>query len=329
MKTYTRLSLEERVEISKLLAQGVKKSVVSRHLKRNKSTISNEVIHWGKKYDPLKAHWYAQKAASMRNGKRKLIYNSPLFEYVLEKLKLKWSPEQISERIIMEFPNNSDMRISYESIYTYIYLLPGGSLKKELISYLRQQKKSRYSRKGKYDKRGKIPDMISIEERPKEVEDRSIAGHWEGDLIMGKGHKSAMGTIVERKTRTVILVPLKAKDATSVRKAFEKELKTLPDQMRLSMTYDNGKEMAQHKLFTKNTKIKVYFAHPYSPWERGTNENTNGLIRQYFPKGTDFNTITKKEIKLVQHQLNARPRKTLNWKTPREVFQEEILSKSG
>jgi len=329
MKTYTRLSLKERVEISKLLARDIGKSEIARILERDKSTISNEVNVWGKKYDPLKAHWYAQKAASIRNGKRKLICNRPLYEYVTQKLKLKWSPEQISEKIIEEFPNNIDMRISHESIYTYIYLLPRGSLKKELIGYLRQQKKSRYSRKGKYDKRGKIPDMISIEERPPEVESRSIAGHWEGDLIMGNAHKSAMGTIVERKTRTVILVPLKAKDATSVRKAFEKELKTLPDQMRLSMTYDNGKEMTQHKLFTQNTKIKVYFAHPYSPWERGTNENTNGLIRQYFPKGTDFNTITKKEIKLAQNQLNARPRKTLNWKTPREVFQQEILSESG
>ena len=329
MKKYTRLSLEERIEISKLLSQGIRKSGIARILERDKTTISNEVNVWGKKYDPLKAHWYSRKAASLRNRKKKMVGNRPLYDYVIEKLKLKWSPEQISKRIIKEFPNNSDMRISHETIYTYIYLLPRGSLKKELIGYLRQQKKSRYSRKGKYDKRGKIPDMVSIDERPPEVEGRSIAGHWEGDLIIGKDHKSAMGTIAERKTRTVILVHLKAKDATSVRKAFEKELKTLPDQMRLSMTYDNGKEMAQHKLFTKNTKIKVYFAHPYSPWERGTNENTNGLIRQYFPKGTDFNTITKKEIKLVQHQLNARPRKILNWKTPREVFQEEILSKSG
>jgi len=328
MKTYTRLSLEERVEISRLLALGTKQSAIARKLKRNKSTISNEISPWAGKYDPLKAHWYAQKAASMRNRKRKLSGDMRLYGYVLEKLKLKWSPQQISKRLPVDFPNNTDMRISHEAIYTYIYLLPRGALKKELISYLRQQKKSRYSRKGKYDKRGKIPDMISIEERPKEVEHRSVAGHWEGDLIVGKDHKSALGTVVERKTRTVILVPLKAKDATTVRKAFEKELINLPEQMRLSMTYDNGKEMAQHKLFTKNTRIKVYFAHPNSPWERGTNENTNGLIRQYFPKGTDFNTITKKQVKHAQDQLNARPRKVLNWKSPKEVFYQEVLSKS-
>lgn len=169
--------------------------------------------------------------------------------------------------------------------------------------------------------------MISIEERPKEVEDRSVAGHWEGDLIMGKGHRSAIGSIVERKTRTVILVKLKAKDATSVRKAFEKELKSLPKQMKKTMTYDQGHEMAEHKLFTKNTKMKVFFCHPASPWERGTNENTNMLIRDYFPKGTDFSKISKKELKRVQYELNERPRKTLNWKSPLDVFENEVLKK--
>lgn len=235
--------------------------------------------------------------------------------------------QQISTYLSKKYVNDSTMQISHESIYTYIYLLPRGELKKELIGYLRQRKKSRYSRKGVNDKRGKIPEMVSIEERPAEVADRSVAGHWEGDLLMGKGHKSAIGTIVERKTRTVILVKLKAKDATSVRKAFERELITLPKQMRKSMTYDQGHEMAEHKLFTKNTKIKVYFCHPSSPWERGTNENTNMLIRDYFPKGTDFSKITKKELKRVQYELNERIRKTLDWESPLDVFEREILNK--
>jgi IS30 family transposase len=226
-----------------------------------------------------------------------------------------------------KYAEKPTMQISHESIYTYIYLLPRGELKKELIGYLRQKKKSRYPRKGSNDKRGKIPEMISIEERPAEVADRSVAGHWEGDLILGKGHKSAIGTIVERKTRTVILVKLKAKDATSVRKAFERELLSLPKQMRKTMTYDQGHEMSEHKLFTKNTKIKVYFCHPASPWERGTNENTNMLIRDYYPKGTDFNTISKKELKRVQYELNERIRKTLDWESPLDVFQREILNK--
>ena len=167
--------------------------------------------------------------------------------------------------------------------------------------------------------------MISIHERPKEVEDRIIPGHWEGDLIMGKDHKSAIGTIVERTTRTVILVPLKAKDAPSVRKAFAKELKTLPSQITVTLTYDRGTEMSEHKLFTKETNMQVYFCDPHSPWQRGTNENTNMLIRDFFPKQTDFSKFTRKEIKHVQKLLNERPRKTLDWSTPKEKFKELLL----
>ena len=167
--------------------------------------------------------------------------------------------------------------------------------------------------------------MISIHERPKEVEDRIIPGHWEGDLIVGKDHKTAMGTIVERTTRTVILVPLKKRDAESVRKAFAKELKSLPKQMTLSMTYDQGKEMSEHKLFTEETNMQVYFCDPHSPWQRGTNENTNMLIRDFFPKQTDFSKFTRKEIKHVQKLLNERPRKTLDWLTPKERFRELLL----
>ena len=173
----------------------------------------------------------------------------------------------------------------------------------------------------------KIADAVSIDERPEEVKGREIPGHWEGDLIVGKEHASVIGTLVERTTRTIILVPLKALDATTVRAAFEKEFKTIPAQMKLTMTYDNGSEMAQHKLFTKHTKIKVYFAHPYSPWERPTNENSTGLVRDYFPKGTDFNTIPKSRLKEVQKQLNERPRNVLNRRTPKEVFEEMILKK--
>ena len=323
------MTLQERVTISNLLAAGKSKSYISVELGRHRSAISRELNPWGKKYDPLRAQRYADLGAGMRNNKRKLDAVTGLLEYIREKLSLKWSPEQISHKITRDFPDNEQMRVSHETIYTYIYLLARGSLKKELISHLRQGKKSRYSRKGSNDKRGRIPDMISIEERPAEVEDRSIAGHWEGDLIVGKDHKSALGTIVERKTRSVIMVKLKSQDAESVREAFEQELVNLPEQMRKTMTYDNGKEMTQHKLFTKNTKIKVYFCHPYSPWERGTNENTNGLIRQYFPKGTDFNKVTVEEIKAAQHQLNERPRKVLDWATPKELFEQEILTKSG
>lgn len=162
--------------------------------------------------------------------------------------------------------------------------------------------------------------MLSIHERPEEVADRSVPGHWESDLIIGKDHQSAIGTLVERTTRTTILVSLKSKDAVSVRKAFAQTVKRLPQEVFKSITHDRGSEMAQHELFTKDTKVQIYFADPQSPWQRGTNENTNGLIRQYFPKGTDFNTVPRKELKRVQTLLNQRPRKTLNWETPETEF---------
>jgi IS30 family transposase len=179
-------------------------------------------------------------------------------------------------------------------------MLPKGKLKKELIGYLRQKKKLRKNRKQSNESRGRISDMISIHVRPKEVKDRVMPGHWQGDLIMAKDHKSALGTMVERTTRTLILVPLKTKDAKSVRKSFAKELKTLPSQMKRSMTYDRGKELTEHKLLTKETKMQVYYCDPHSPLQRGTNENTNMLIRDFFPKQTDFSTFTRNEIKYVQ-----------------------------
>jgi IS30 family transposase len=214
------------------------------------------------------------------------------------------------------------MQVYPETIYTYLYVLPRGELKKELLGHLRQFRTRRRKRGKEHAAHAPIPDLISIHERPPDVADRSIPGHWEGDLIIGKDHHSALGTLVERTTRTTLLIPLKESDAASVRTAFARRIKCLPKQMRLSMTYDRGGEMAQHKLLTKETKMKVYFADPYSPWQRGTNENTNGLIRQYFPKGTDFNTITPYQIRKVQDRLNGRPRKVLGWNSPFEAMQE-------
>ncbi len=192
------------------------------------------------------------------------------------------------------------MSITHETIYQYIYVQAKGELKKELISMLRQKKPKRYKRVLSTEKRGVIPDMISIEQQPAEVTDRSVAGHWEGDLIVGKDHQSALGTLVERSTRYLLLVHLKAKDAESVRKAFAKKLRTMPKDIKRSLTYDRGKEMARHKEFTISTKMQVYFCHPHSPWQRGTNENTNGLVRDFFPKGTDFNKVSKQEVSKIQ-----------------------------
>lgn len=325
MKKYSRLTYQERIRIEVLFKENKTLIEIGKILGRHKSTISREISRYPYSYNGDKAHVQASLLASQHNCYRKLDINDCLYEAVYEKLKKRWSPEQICTYLKRKFPLDKSMQISPESIYTYIYVLTKGELKKELISYLRQEKKNRNRRKGTNEKRGKIPDMISIEERPSEVEDRSLPGHWEGDLILGKGHKSAIGTLVERKTKTVILVPLKSKDATSVRKAFEKQFKTLPRQMALSLTYDQGHEMAEHKLFTANTKMKVYFCHPASPWERGTNENTNMLIRDYFPKGTDFAKVSTKEIKRVQNELNERIRKSLNWECPKDVFAAEIF----
>lgn len=330
MKT-TELILPQREELSRLLSQGHRLTDIAKLLCKDRSTISREISRQGmdkSTYRAHRAHWHARQQKRKQGRKRKIDQNTELKQFIFDKLKLRWSPDQIARELKAVYPEDESMQVSHETIYTYIYILPRGSLKTELLMYLRQQKKYK-RRKGKNqprneEKRGIIPEMISIEERPKEVEDRTIPGHWEGDLILGKWKRSALGTIVERTTRTVILVPLKNKDAQSVRKSFAREMKKLPAQMKLSLTYDQGKEMTQHKLFTKDTKIKVYFAHPGSPWERGTNENTNGLIRQFFPKGTEFDKVSRKEIKHVQDLLNGRPRKALEYRKPYEVFNELI-----
>lgn len=250
---------------------------------------------------------------------------------VVDKLRLRWSPEEIVARLAEEYPQDTTMRISHEAMYQYIYVLPRGSLKRELVQALRQERKHRRKNGGRKhqaaETRGKIAHMLSIEERPVEVANRTVPGHWEGDLILGKYKRTALGTLVERTTRTTILVPLKAKDAASVRRAYVKALRTLPPELTKTLTYDQGKEMSEHQRFTIATNITVYFAHPGSPWERGTNENTNGLIRQYFPKGTDFSTVSVREIKRVQRELNDRPRKVLGWKKPDEVFNQLVALK--
>lgn len=330
MKT-SEFTLSEREELSRLLSQGFTFVAIGKLLLKDRKTISSEVSRAGMDrhaYRAHKAHFHARQEKRKQGRKRKIDHNPELKQFLFDKLKERWSPDQIAKTLKGLYPDKESMRVSHETIYTYIYVLPRGSLKKELLGYLRQQKKYR-RRQGKNqpkneEKRGQIPEMISIEERPKEIEDRIIPGHWEGDLLMGKYKRSALGTLVERATRTTILVPLANKDAKSVRRAFAREMKKLPTQMKGSLTYDQGKEMSEHKLFTRDTKIKVYFAHPGSPWERGTNENTNGLIRQFFPKGTEFDKVSRRKIKWAQGLLNGRPRRSLNYRTPYEVFNELI-----
>lgn len=328
MKKYKRLGLDEREEISRMLAQDGSLHDIAQTLGRAPSTVSREVSAGGCNTYTYRAGTAQRRAG--RNGKkrkkdkRKIDHSPKLKRYIYWRLRLKWSPVQIARMIKKEYPLDMTMRVSAEAIYTYLYVLPRGSLKKELLACLRQNRKRRHAQRRGARGTQNIKDMLSIEERPVEVLDRTIPGHWEGDLIMGKNNRSALGTLVERTTRTTILVPVPNKQAEVVAKAFAKETKKLPRQMKLSLTYDQGREMAAHKLFTDITGVKVYFAHPRSPWERGTNENTNGLIRQFFPKGTDFHKVTRKEIKRAQHLLNGRPRKTLDWQTPYEVFNQLI-----
>lgn len=328
-KTYNRLLFRERIEIEKLLSQNKNCIQIAVLLNRNKSTIYREVNRIKKgNYNCFKSHADAIiKSSDRKNSKTKMNQNPELKKYIYDHLKLRWSPDQIVTSLKRKFPLDKTMQISMESIYFHIYLHTKTELRKLLISQLRQKRKVRGNTRRGADKRTTIKNPIRIDERPEEVLGRLIPGHWEGDLVMGKERASAIGTLVERTTRTIIIVPLKARDSQTVRKAFEREFKSIPRQMKKTLTYDNGTEMAQHELFTKNTKIQVYFAHPYSPWERPTNENSNGLIRDYFPAGTDFKTITKKRLKEVQNQLNERPRKVLDYQTPKEVFDNLILNK--
>jgi IS30 family transposase len=332
MKNYTRLTLLEREDISRGLAAGHTLRQIAKTLDRPPSCVSRELSRLRYNAASYRAT-FANEVALRRRVHRtdhKLVTDEMLRGYVIEHLRLRWSPEQIAESLKLQYPDRMDKQVSHETIYTYVYCLARGSLKKELVGYLRQKRAHRgpRTRVSEVRKATRIPDLVSIHERPVEVEDRIIPGHWEGDLIIGANHATALGTLVERTTRTVILVPLKAKDAVSVAVAFARELESLPEQMKLTLTYDRGSEMAKHRLFTAETNMQVYFADPHSPWQRGTNENTNGLIRQFFPKGMSFRNVTVEEIKHVQDLLNGRPRKTLKWQTPYEAF-SQLLAEKG
>lgn len=319
---YIHLTFEEREQIGLLSAAYWKPVDIARELGRDPKTVRRELKRskpWCYGYVPSKAHKDARQKKKIPRTPKKLDH-APLCKVVQAKLRLRWSPEQIAHYLKRTYATDIRMQVSHESIYTYIYILPRGALRKELISYLRQGNRGRQRRHRDTDNRGKILSMVSIHERPEEVEDRTVPGHWESDLVVGKNNQSAIGTLVERTTRTTILVPLTEKTAPAVRKAFAKTVKRLPKEMMQTITHDRGSEMAEHELFTKETNVQVYFADPQSPWQRGTNENTNGLIRQFFPKGTDFSTISTKELKRVQNLLNERPREVLGWHTPKESF---------
>jgi IS30 family transposase len=323
---YSRIDRDEREEILAGLASGLTESAIAAGLGRPTSAVSREVAANGGRPPcrPSAAERRSSRAASSRRaGRTRLAADARLRRAVVRMASARMSPDQVSKRLRMDYPGDMTMRISPEAIYQYTCVLPRGELKAALVRGLRQERKRRRKRRKEGDPdetRGKLAEMLSIEERPAEVAERVVPGHWEGDLIVGRHRASAVATLVERVTRFTLILKLEAKDAATVRKAIARAVSRLPAELRKSLTYDQGKEMAGHRLFAAATGMKVYFAHPASPWERGTNENTNGLIRQYFPKGTDFSLVSAREIRKCQDSLNARPRQVLNYYTPSEAF---------
>jgi len=320
-----RLSFFEREEISRGIAQGVSLRCIARRLGRAPSTVSREVAANGGRlrYRAAVAHRASRRRAH-RPKPAKLTMNPRLRAVVEAKLALWWSPLQISRWLVVAYPADEEMRVSHETIYQSLFVQGRGALRKELWRCLRTGRAVRRPQGRPASTKGQIRDMVMISERPAEVEDRAVPGHWEGDLIMGK-NKTAIGTLVERRSRYVMLFPLPdGKDAASVRTALEATVKRLPEHLWESLTWDQGKEMAQHAEFTVATGVQVHFCDPKSPWQRGTNENTNGLLRQYFPKGTDLSVHSQHDLDQAAYSLNTRPRQTLEWMTPSDKLAEAL-----
>jgi len=328
MKILIRLTALERECIMLLLAQGYKHTHIANQLNRHRSVISREIKRNSCGNDAYSAH-YAQNRATgnssqRRHGHLKLKNNLKLWDLVLKKLNLQWSPQQVSGYLKKNYPHDRSMQVSHEAIYNYLYVHTRGALRKKLVSELRQAKPKRGLKPATAAKKARFPDMVSIHDRDPEIESRLIPGHWEGDLIMGGYNRSALGTLVERTTRFTLLIPLDYKDSDFVTASFANKINNFPERLRKSMTYDQGMEMSSHDIFSNLSKAKVYFCDPHSPWQRGTNENTNGLLRQYFPKGTDFTKVPAWLIEEVQDRLNERPRAILNFNTPKEQIAQLV-----
>jgi transposase, IS30 family len=321
------LSVAEREEIAVGLAAGLPVRAIAARLGRSPSTVSREVRRNSRgvaHYRALAAQGHAQWRA--RRPKTALLAgNGELREWVQERLEKRWSPEQISVMLKAEFPDRIEMRVSHETIYQAIYVQGRGALRRELAVCLRTGRALRKPRRTAGERRGKIPGMVMISERPAEADDRAVPGHWEGDLIMGAASRSAIGTLVERSSRFVLLLHLPdGNRPEQVAAAATAVMGGLPDAIRRSLTWDQGKEMAGHARIAVDAGLDSYFCDPHSPWQRGTNENTNGLLRQYFPKGTDLPVHSGERLAAVADQLNSRPRKTLGWKTPAQALDEYL-----
>ena len=324
-----RLSLKEREELSRGLVVGDSLRAIARRLGRAPSTVSREVA-WRGSRDGYRA-WRADRGAIER-GRRpkpaKLALNPRLCREVERGLRACWSPQQISARLIRDYPHDLEMRVSHETIYRTLFVQARGALRKELAACLRTGRAQRRPHmRTEQSGAGRIRNPILISERPPEVEDRAVPGHWEGDLIIGKGGRSAIGVLVERASRYVILLHLPhGRTAEDVRAALTRQVSKLPAELRRTLTWDQGKEMADHVRFSTDTNMVVYFCDPHSPWQRGTGENTNGLLRQYFPRTSDLSLHSAAHLNTVARELNGRPRQTLNWMKPSEVFSRTVAS---
>lgn len=320
------LTLAEREDISRGIASGSSIREIARDLNRATSTVSREIIRHGGR-PAYRAHDADRQAwvSALRPKKCLLAGNRKLRNMVASKLIQDWSPEQISGWLKSQYPNDESMRVCHETIYRSLFIQARGVLKKELMGYLRSKRRMRRSRHASVHGHGRIIDAISIRERPAEAEDRAIPGHWEGDLLSG-GNNSHMVTLVERHSRFLMLIKVPSKDTAIVVAALSKHVRKLPATLRRSLTWDRGLEMAKHKEFTVATNVQVYFCDPQSPWQRGTNENTNLLLRQYFPRGTDLSVHSQAHLDQVALRLNQRPRKTLGFQTPASKLQASVAS---
>ena len=318
------LRIVDREEILIGIRAGESLSSIARMLGRVPSVITREVAANGGRegYSAWAAHERAR--AAVRRPKPCKLQTGRLLNEVTRRLEELWSPDEIARRLPLDFPDDPEMRVSHETIYQSLFVQGRGELRRELARCLRSGRASRKKR-GTVERRGRIPGMVSISERPAEVDDRAMPGHWEGDLILGEGGRSAVGTLVERTTRLVLLLHLPAgRSAVNVEDAMSKAIATLPEELRRSITWDQGAEMSTHASFTTATGIPIYFCDPHSPWQRGSNENTNGLLRQYLPKGTDLTKHSAADLVEIQRSLNDRPRKTLGYMTPSEAYAQVV-----
>jgi len=329
-----RLTVVDRTIIELRRRDGCSIRMIARELGRSSGTVCDEIKRHGKVTGYRAATAEADAAASRcRSGRKlRLAPDGPLFSGIARLLRLGWSPEQISgrrKRMENGMERPSGLRVSHEAIYTALYALPRGELRRELLSFLRQAKPMRGRRPKGSERRGKLVGMTNIRERPEEVGGRLVPGHWEGDLILGAGGASAVGTLVERTTRLVVLVHMAARKADVAASAFAGALNAIPAPLRKTLTYDQGKEMAGHEGLAAQTGMRIFFADPHSPWQRGSNENTNGLLRQYLPKGSSLAGLDQHDLDIVAASLNDRPRKTLDYATPNEAFNSLLATLAG